>query len=441
MIDVKDRVPSQVLINGAIRYEEFDAAGNSLGYRYIKRADEPTEAGTPVNKALFDSIKTDINKTSEIHQCTYSQSGTIFGKQKTKLFPNEAWEAITADVKYQSADFIIEASSAYSSARNAIKAFDGDDSSYWSYSSSQNSGTLTVDCGQTHKIYEFEIKYSSSGSVVLKASNDNVNFVDLATLSEVSSKTTQIISIDEPAAYRYYRLYNYGDCKIYEFQATKIESGANLLMAEDSFVSDYFDGMQIYIKVPDSFKSDVDRTYLKIKDLNAKEVKGSLHSNRIYKLIYDGTQFNVFTHKLFEEETVTLSSTETNKIDLSDLADYSKVELLLDCVFVKNYTALTLNGAGIREYNTKATSQNITQYSYVSSVIARVEIDICAKLITTYAYGQKYASATGGAGAVFDSPERHVYRYDTLESFSFGLVSAKTSDNNECKIVKYYKEV
>lgn len=60
MIEVKDRVPSQVLENGAIRYEEFDANGNSLGYKYIKRADEPIEVGTPINKVLFDSIKNDI---------------------------------------------------------------------------------------------------------------------------------------------------------------------------------------------------------------------------------------------------------------------------------------------------------------------------------------------------------------------------------------------
>lgn len=61
MIEVKDRVPSQVLENGAIRYEEFDANGNSLGYKYIKRADEPTEVGTPINKVLFDSIQSDLD--------------------------------------------------------------------------------------------------------------------------------------------------------------------------------------------------------------------------------------------------------------------------------------------------------------------------------------------------------------------------------------------
>jgi len=60
MNNVVDRVPTEVLSNGAVRWEQFDSSGNSLGYVYLKRADEPTEAGTPLNKVLFDSIKTDI---------------------------------------------------------------------------------------------------------------------------------------------------------------------------------------------------------------------------------------------------------------------------------------------------------------------------------------------------------------------------------------------
>lgn len=50
---MKDRVPTQVLQNGAIRQEMFDANGNSLGYQWIKRADDPAEDGSPLNKATF----------------------------------------------------------------------------------------------------------------------------------------------------------------------------------------------------------------------------------------------------------------------------------------------------------------------------------------------------------------------------------------------------
>lgn len=85
MIEVKDRVPLQVLENGAIRYEEFDANGNSLGYKYIKRADEPIESGTPINKALFDSIEHDINNLPNFSITeTYTEvfnSGASFEKE------------------------------------------------------------------------------------------------------------------------------------------------------------------------------------------------------------------------------------------------------------------------------------------------------------------------------------------------------------------------
>lgn len=52
---MKDRVPTQV-VNGAVRMEQVDENGNSLGYIYLRRADEPSEAGTPYNK---NSVLTD----------------------------------------------------------------------------------------------------------------------------------------------------------------------------------------------------------------------------------------------------------------------------------------------------------------------------------------------------------------------------------------------
>lgn len=56
MIEVHNRVPSRALPNGALRFEEFDENGKSLGYRWIKRADEPIEEGTRLTRDFFDSI-------------------------------------------------------------------------------------------------------------------------------------------------------------------------------------------------------------------------------------------------------------------------------------------------------------------------------------------------------------------------------------------------
>lgn len=48
---MKDRQPTQILNNGAIRYGIYDEAGQLLRYEYMKREDAPTVEGTPLNKA------------------------------------------------------------------------------------------------------------------------------------------------------------------------------------------------------------------------------------------------------------------------------------------------------------------------------------------------------------------------------------------------------
>ncbi|MFQ9481164.1 MAG: hypothetical protein ACLR1K_03815 [Oscillospiraceae bacterium] len=48
---MKDRQPTQVLSNGAIRYGVYNADGTLNHYEYLKREDAPTVEGTPLNKA------------------------------------------------------------------------------------------------------------------------------------------------------------------------------------------------------------------------------------------------------------------------------------------------------------------------------------------------------------------------------------------------------
>lgn len=48
---MKDRQPTQVLSNGAIRYGVYNADGSLDHYEYLKREDAPTVEGTPLSKA------------------------------------------------------------------------------------------------------------------------------------------------------------------------------------------------------------------------------------------------------------------------------------------------------------------------------------------------------------------------------------------------------
>lgn len=55
MIDVKDRVPTYP---GRVKLTKTNGSSE---YVTMERADAPTQEGTPINKALFDSIKADID--------------------------------------------------------------------------------------------------------------------------------------------------------------------------------------------------------------------------------------------------------------------------------------------------------------------------------------------------------------------------------------------
>lgn len=55
---MKDRIPTKILPNGAIRYAVYDESGNFIEHRYMLLDDEPSEPGTPFNKASFLSDAT-----------------------------------------------------------------------------------------------------------------------------------------------------------------------------------------------------------------------------------------------------------------------------------------------------------------------------------------------------------------------------------------------
>lgn len=56
---MRNRIPTQILDNGAIRYAVYDENGTLLRYEYMLPADEPTDPGTPLNKGtlLSDDVE------------------------------------------------------------------------------------------------------------------------------------------------------------------------------------------------------------------------------------------------------------------------------------------------------------------------------------------------------------------------------------------------
>ncbi len=64
---MKDRQPTEILANGALRYGIYNADGTLNRYEYIKPEDEPTEVGSPLNKAnlLPDDVAAALGLTGD----------------------------------------------------------------------------------------------------------------------------------------------------------------------------------------------------------------------------------------------------------------------------------------------------------------------------------------------------------------------------------------
>mgnify|MGYP002769652086 CR=1 FL=1 len=101
---MKDRQPTQVLANGAIRYGVYNADGSLNHYEYLKREDAPTVEGTPLNKAnlLSDATAAKLwpNADTRPEDPTVSEALTELRKGKTKIGdvlitarakPSDAW--------------------------------------------------------------------------------------------------------------------------------------------------------------------------------------------------------------------------------------------------------------------------------------------------------------------------------------------------------------
>ena len=215
MINAKDRIPSNVLSNGAVRYGVYDENGALVRYEYIKREDEPVEAGTNVNKVLFNTIDNNFLATlsrmgliDKYNLPTITQeviSGT------NDIIPKE-WETVTEYLKYKNGDIILEGSSIYGTRPenySADKAVDGDINTYWQGLRNEGTNILTIDFGVKYKITKMKTYISCYGSnfgtCYIEGSTDNDTWNELYSFTSKQTELTELV-LNNVDYYRYYRI-------------------------------------------------------------------------------------------------------------------------------------------------------------------------------------------------------------------------------------------
>ena len=287
MIDVKDRVPSQVLLNGAIRYEEFDVEGNSLGYKYIKRADEPTEAGTPINKVLFDNLESYVKTIDRYTEPVLEESDTISEVSSENFFEYSKLASCTG--KFD----------------NLQNAFDVDDNSYAGNKSFSSETSIVIDTGKTIKNASINIKHTREDmTFTLSGSNDNTNWEVLLQPTKVTNDNIYNDSITlNDAEYRYFKLrylrqsyaITSNHIKIYSVKVLTSTVKAQVLKIDTTI--DSYDNLKLLnIKTPSTL-SKYSKAYVKFRNLEAKLINVKLEPDRYYELIYKNDVYELLKNE------------------------------------------------------------------------------------------------------------------------------------------------
>lgn len=95
MINVKDRIPTKVLSNGALQYGIYNEDEILQRKEYIRLEDEPEEIGTPIDRILFESIKKEFDSIVSLNPVNFviNSDLKIWQRGTTFVSPTIAYTA------------------------------------------------------------------------------------------------------------------------------------------------------------------------------------------------------------------------------------------------------------------------------------------------------------------------------------------------------------
>lgn len=209
-----------------------------------------------------------------------------------------------ANTKYTNGEFTITATS-YTN-NKASNMFDGIDSTYYNFSSGE-ANYVIIQSESPYKITQICVKLNSYGNVKktikIHGSNDGETYSEIGSLTFDPDETTSpVIDINFPDYYTYYKIeLPYPSSasrsnKVYEIKTTKLIVNSNLLVINDTYISNYYNGERIHVKIPDNYNKDVEDTYINIAGLGEKLIiqdKERMQPGNVYELVYNGSNFRI----------------------------------------------------------------------------------------------------------------------------------------------------
>lgn len=287
-IDFKDRVPDNP---GRIRLTPVADQPDTFD---MERADNPIVEGTPINKALLQSI-THSRLTGRFYSITpfptlkSSTSGT------TTPLPTSNW-TVSNLTSATSSIYKIVASSAINSTYSVEKAVDGkDDTSWGSLDGTEHSYTIIFPIAL--KVKKIGLNMGRTGtttgfSLTVQGSNDGAKWDNLNTFAAFPDEMTIYTLSTNVGEYSQYRLlFNKPDGgRVYIETLTLLEWEANsytLDFLSNEMPSVWTTGQRVTVQIPTYAAFVVDSN-----TFNGIKVNTILLSGKRYELRYNGTSFD-----------------------------------------------------------------------------------------------------------------------------------------------------
>lgn len=289
-INFKDRIPTYP---GRVMLEPVAGAVNTYT---LTRADEPTEPGTPIDKATLDSISKS-RLTGRFYPCTITR--TLY--QSTPLdiaIPSVGgWTVDSTGKIATKTSFRLEASSISVSDYSIEKAVDGKDETSWS-SADGTLHTFTIELPYQIKATTLRVSIGRAGSASfkwqLRGSNDKTTWVNLTAENDFTSEIN--ITIPTPGDYVYYQMrfvlgaYSSGQSRAYIKEIALGGLSVNLYknnITADGMPSYWTEGQRVTLQMPalTSYVTSVNN----FMGINCNTI---LQANKRYELRYNGSTFD-----------------------------------------------------------------------------------------------------------------------------------------------------
>lgn len=286
-VDFKDRVPTH---KGRIRLTPVSGQTNVFT---MERADEPTEQGTPLDKATFNSFL-QSRLTGRFYQLTpsYSVKNTTAGT--TTPLPASNW-TVSNLTSATSGIYKVEANTAINSTYSVEKAVDGKDDTSWA-GTDNTYHTYTITFPIAIKIKKIGLLLGNSGNftnykLIVQGSNNGGTWTNLLTVSTYTYVETEY-TLTNPGEYSQYRLYfetpSTGRIYVYKFLIPEWEANTYTIdFRADAMPLEWHAGQRITVQVPTYAAFAVDGN-----TFNGVKVNTILLSGRKYELRYNGSTFD-----------------------------------------------------------------------------------------------------------------------------------------------------